>query len=145
MNLSIKENKVWKKRKTFIWCFKSIVYLNEFKNGLNFEHSSTTCSTLIFFLSFAQISLISKTLSVLALSLLISKIECAPDHHSLIKSALFFQSFFFKFSFWVLNVGIEVCHLMHKIVVQFFLRVPSPGLLCIRAFWAVQNKSELNA
>ena len=60
-----------------------------------------TCSTLINFLSFAQLSLISKKMSALTLSLLFSKIECAPDHHSLIKSALFFQSFgfFFKFSF----------------------------------------------
>ena len=55
----------------------------------------STCSTLINFLSFAQLSLISKKMSALTLSLLFSKIECAPDHHSFIKSALFFQSFSF--------------------------------------------------
>ena len=64
----------------------------------HFEYlTSPTCSTLTFFLSFAQISLISKKNSALTLSLLFSKIECAPDLHSLIKSALFFHSFFAHF------------------------------------------------
>ena len=55
---------------------------------------TATCSTLINFLSFAQLSLISKKMSALTLSLPFSKIECAPDHRSFLKSALFFQSFF---------------------------------------------------
>ena len=49
---------------------------------------------LINFLSFAQLSLIREKMSALTLSLLFSKIECAPDHRSFIKSALFFRSFF---------------------------------------------------
>ena len=70
---------------------------------------NSTCSTLINFLSFAQLSLISKKMSALTLSLPFSKIECAPDHHSFIKSALFFQSFVFLKSpmiLCVINVGI---------------------------------------
>ena len=53
------------------------------------------CSRLIYFLSFAQISLISKKLSALTLSLTFLKNECTPNHHSFIKSALFFPSFYF--------------------------------------------------
>ena len=72
-------------------------------------------------MSFAQLSLIRKKMSALTLSLPFSKIECAPDHHSFIKSALFFQSFIFFKSpmiLRVLNVGIEVCHLRHNIFIQ---------------------------
>ena len=64
--------------------------------GEDFSFNFTTCSTLINFLSFAQLSLISKKMSALTLSLPFSKIECAPDHHSFKKSALVFQSFSFS-------------------------------------------------
>ena len=73
-------------------CNKQICWTRIKINSL----SNPTCSTLINFLSFAQLSLISKNMSALTLSLPFSKIECAPDHHSFIKSALFFRSFFFQ-------------------------------------------------
>ena len=63
------------------------------------EYSYATCSTLINFLSFAQVSLIRKKMSALTLSLPFLICECTPDHHSSKKSALFFQSFFSKLNF----------------------------------------------
>ena len=89
-------------------------------NRAPIPHLVIVCSTLINFLSFAQLSLIREKMSALTLSLPFSKTECAPDHHSFIKSALFSQSFFSKFPIilWVLNVGIEICHLRHKIFIQ---------------------------
>ena len=73
------------------------------------------CSTLINFLSFAQLSLIREKMSALTLSLPFSKTECALDHHSFIKSALFFQSFgffqissdFMSFKCWNLSLSFE--------------------------------------
>ena len=112
---------------------------NHLLRGIKVQH--TTCSTLINFLSFAQLSLIRKKMSAPTLSLPFSKIECAPDHHSLNKKCTLFSIIFFQiFILWVLNVGIEVCHLRHKIVVQFFLRIPSPALLCIRVFEQFKTK-----
>ena len=67
---------------TFVFCMKYYLV--------------ATCSTLINFLSFAQLSLIRNKMSALTLSLPFSKIECTPVHHSFIKSALFFQYLFFS-------------------------------------------------
>ena len=69
-----------------------------------------TCSTLINFLSFAQLSLIREKMSALTLSLPFSKTECAPDHHSFIKSALFFQpfGFFFKSAMILCVLNVEI-------------------------------------
>ena len=101
---------------------------------LGFWQKNSDCLVLPPILDFVR-------LSQLTLSLPFSKIECTPDHHSLIKSALFFQPLvFFKFSFWVLNVGIAVFHLRHKILVQFLLRIPSPALLCRRDFEQFKTK-----
>ena len=66
------------------------------KTEMKIDMKIATCSTLTNFLSFAQISLTRKKMSALTLSLPFLKCECAPDHHSFKKSALFFQSFFFS-------------------------------------------------
>ena len=84
-----------------------------------------TCSTLIFFLSFAQISLISKNLIALTLSLIFSKIECAPDHHSLIKSALFFHSFFAIFFFKLPMITRVLNGIIWYIFVTFGSKIPN--------------------
>ena len=82
-------------------CHAKIKVLNKklYRNAVSNDDSlwmEPTRSTLINFLSFAQLSLISKKMSALTLSLPFSKIECAPDHHSFKKSALVFQSFSFS-------------------------------------------------
>ena len=107
-----------------------------------------TCSTLIDFLSFAQLSLIRKKMSALTLSLPFPKIECTPDLQSFIKSTLFFKLFKSPMILWVSNVGMEVCHLRHKIFIQrrviccavIFLRIPSPSQLCIWVFEPLKAK-----
>ena len=77
--------------------YKTLMISKRFMFRKNKKRQLATCSTLINFLSFAQLSLIREKMSALTLSLPFSKTECAPDHHSFIKSALFFQSFvFFK-------------------------------------------------
>ena len=86
-------------------------------------------------MSFAQLSLIRKKMSALTLSLPFSKIECAPDHHSLIKSALFFQSSFFSnfhfmsFKCWNWSLSFEAQNCC-----AVFFKDPKSGSVVYKSF-----------
>ena len=102
-----------------------------------------TCSTLINFLSFAQLSLIREKMSALTLSLPFSKTECAPDHHYFIKSALFFQSFVFFKSPLISWVLFEFKFVIWGTKLLFKKKVIYCAVILFMSFWAAYDKTKV--
>ena len=106
--------------------FSLLEHLEENMTAITIEQVLPKDNTLLrkrhenhIFLSFAQLSLFTRKLSALALTLPFSKIECAFDYHSL--SALFFYSFF-KFPM-ISGAGIRTVKLTFVILIHMKIRM----------------------
>ena len=137
-------------------CWTNIIFVK--------SASAVWLSSLVWVKKLNTVIHISPTCSLIFWALLnshsLEKNECSHSFTPIFKnwmhswSSLFFQSFvFFKFPMilWVLNVGIEVCHLRHKIFKKSVIcwavifKDPKSSSVVYKSFWAAQNNSKRKA